>query len=201
MGTWHVTHSTLPLWRNRKDVTITYVARLSAGKPAEFDDIVEYRAKSAPPTSTRSRIVGVDKLVVPLTSISSSGTSADPGPSTRFKWRGKGWLMIASSRWQILGCGFARDRRVNVDSADDGDADVPSRPPDSTPQPEIQAEWALTYFEKTLFTPAGMDIYARAPQGLPDELLQEIIRKAQALGGVVGALATQFFEVERSRAV
>ena len=45
----------------------------------------------------------------------------------------KGWLMIASSKWQVLGYGEG---------------------------------WAITYFAKTLFTPAGIDIYIRAEQGI-----------------------------------
>ncbi|OBZ68202.1 hypothetical protein A0H81_11926 [Grifola frondosa] len=154
MGTWHVTHSTLPLWKSRKDVTITYTLKDTQSSPntLQFDDIVEYRSKSDPPSSTRTRI---------------------PPPRTRYKWRGKGWLMVASSRWQILGCS-------------------------SDTSPTAASAWALTYFEKTLFTPAGLDIYARTAHGLPDALVQDIINKAKALDGDVGSLAEKFFEVERT---
>ncbi|KAF9808930.1 hypothetical protein IEO21_07695 [Rhodonia placenta] len=175
MGTWHVIQSTLPLWKSRKDVTITYTLKPSEHDPTQIDDLVEYRSKSDSPISKRSSVVGVDTLVSP------SGTSEDApsnAPKTRWKWRGKGWLMIATSRWQILGC--------HLHSG--GTADDTSNDP----------EWALTYFEKTLFTPAGLDIYSRAPSGLPTALLGEILTKAKALGGEVGALAVQFFEVERS---
>lgn len=92
---------------------------------------------------------------------------------TRYKWRGKGWLMIASSRWQLLGC--SRDL-----------------------SPENSAAWAVTYFEKTLFTPAGLDIYSRAAQGVPAHVVQEIVGKVKALGGDVATLAEGIFEVERS---
>ncbi|KAI0702937.1 hypothetical protein C8T65DRAFT_655143 [Cerioporus squamosus] len=205
MGTWHVTHSTLPLWRSRKDVTITYALKTSpSDESVKFDDIVEYRSKSNSPSSTRSRVVGIDTLMaspVPNTptgtpgSGSSTSTSDTPihtgaasnlavptqgtAPSsdkpapTRYKWRGKGWLMIASSRWQLLGC--SRD-----------------------PSAENPAAWAVTYFEKTLFTPAGLDIYSRTAQGLPDQVVQEIVAQATALGGDVAKLAEGFFEVERS---
>jgi len=155
--------------QNRKDVTITYAFKERSGDLIQLDDIVEYRAKTDPPTSKRSTVIGVDTLLAP---------SCPGGVGSRFKWRGKGWLMIASSRWQILGC-----QCQPLDSATPGT---------STP------EWALTYFAKTLFTPAGMDIYARTPEGLPDVLLQAIISKAKALGGEVGNMAHQFFEVERS---
>lgn len=59
--------------------------------------------------------------------------------------------MIASSKWQLLGYG----------------------PPGAgeSAQAEDSPEWAVTFFEKTLFTPAGLDIYARTEQGLPDDLV------------------------------
>ncbi|KAI1796471.1 hypothetical protein LXA43DRAFT_621085 [Ganoderma leucocontextum] len=216
MGTWHVTHSTLPLWKSRKDVTITYTLKTppSADGAVKFDDVVEYRSKSDPPSAARSRIVGVDTLITqsnsnappsssaagsrppsggglntsdasssaaPATSSPSSGPPSDPDSAastrkpaqTRYKWRGKGWLAVASSRWQLLGC-----------SAD--------------ASPGGTGAWAVTYFEKTLFTPAGLDIYARTADGLPADVVAEIIAKAQGLGGDVEKLAEGFFEVERS---
>ena len=111
--------------------------------------------------------------------------SAEPGakPSTiagtdctlavgRFKWRGNGLLFIASSKWQVLGCSQSEEG---------------SHP------------WAVTYFEKTLFTPAGLDIYARSAEGVPEPLLKEIIEKIKAMGGDVAALSDSFFEVERTK--
>lgn len=57
--------------------------------------------------------------------------------------------------------------------------------------------WAVTYFEKTLFTPAGLDIYSRDEKGLDPQLLSEILRVTRTLGGEVGKLANGFFEVKR----
>jgi len=167
MGLWHVTHSTLPLWKSRKDVTISYALTPgSSSQAVQFDDIVQYRSRSAPSTSTPSRVVGVDTLFTPP-------SSDRPLSKTRYKWRGKGMLRIASSRWQVLGC--------NTDE-------------------KVGPAWAVTYFEKTLFTPEGLDVYSRVPEGLPDELLQDIIGKTKALGGAVGKLANDFFQVEQSSA-
>ncbi|KZT01132.1 uncharacterized protein LAESUDRAFT_731493 [Laetiporus sulphureus 93-53] len=151
----------------------------SAGQPVQFEDVVEYRSKNDLPTSKRSRIVGIDTLLPSSIVPRPAGTTAssERAAETCFKWRGKGWLLIASSRWHILGC-----------SATAHPADSPSGRP----------EWALTSFEKTAFTPAGLDIYSRTPEGLPAMLLEEIIHRAKALGGDVGKLAEQFFEVGRS---
>ncbi|CDO78165.1 hypothetical protein BN946_scf184467.g4 [Trametes cinnabarina] len=181
MQTWHVTHSTLSLWTTKKDVTITYTMKPSSSgdSTVRFDDVVEYRSRSDTPSSKPSRVIGVDTLLTPesdLTSRTADGGDAASGPRSaqpRFKWRGKGWLAIASSRWQVLG--YSRDT-----------------------SPDNPTAWVVTYFEKTLFTPPGLDIYARTARGLPDELVEEIISKLKALGGNVAKLAATFFEVERS---
>ena len=141
-----------------------------SGGTVQFDDVVEYYAKS---TSARSRVVGVDTLIVdPLDSSRHSASASKPA-QTRYNWRGRGWLFWVTSRWQILGC-----------SAD--------------PSPENAGAWAVTYFAKTLFTPEGLDLYCRSAEGLPADVVAEILGKAKGLGGNVARLAEQFFEVERS---
>lgn len=181
--------------QSRKDVSITYAMKTTRpGEHVKFDDIVEFRSKKDAPSSTRSRVVGVDKLTVRPDANTLSGSGGAPPTSTgrasdlsdtgahargarpaptRYKWRGKGWLVITSSRWQVLGC----SRDVS---------------------PANAQAWAVTYFEKTLFTPAGLDVYARTPRGLPGELLGAIVAQVRALGGDVAKLAERFFEVERS---
>ncbi|OAP54726.1 hypothetical protein AYL99_11174 [Fonsecaea erecta] len=116
-GTWKVTHSTLPMWKNNRNVTITYT---SLPENAEhLDDLVEYQ----PLTSDKhKRVEGID--------------TPDAHTKAAYSWRGKGLLKIASSRWEILGYG------------------------------EEEGGWVVTYFQKTLFTPAGIDIYARRRGGL-----------------------------------
>lgn len=78
--------------------------------------------------------------------------------------------MIASSHWEVLGWGDL----------------------------EGEGQWAVTYFAKTLFTPAGIDIYAREKNGLPGEVVEGI---KSALGGIgdeaVKKLAEEVFEVKR----
>lgn len=78
--------------------------------------------------------------------------------------------MIASSHWEVLGWGDL----------------------------EGGGQWAVTYFAKTLFTPAGIDIYAREMNGLPGEVVEGI---KIALGGIgdaaVQKLAAEVFKVKR----
>lgn len=78
--------------------------------------------------------------------------------------------MIASSHWEVLGYG-------------DGDGDG--------------EQWVLTYFAKTLFTPAGIDIYSRKKEWLSAKTLEAV---EEALGRVdaevVRGLVGSIFEVK-----
>ncbi|KAH7043941.1 hypothetical protein B0J12DRAFT_628646, partial [Macrophomina phaseolina] len=139
-GKWHVTHSTLPMWRSKRNVSITYTP-LANTSPPKLDDLVEYQPLS-----------GGDKLK----SVRGVDAPVPAAAGWAWDWRGKGWLVVASSRW----------------------------------------EWAVTYFAKTLFTPAGLDVYSRHPEGLRPETLAGI---RSALEGVedegVRKLAGGLFEV------
>jgi hypothetical protein len=93
-----------------------------------------------------------------------------------YSWRGKGWLKIASSNWEILGWG-----KVEA----------------SAGHPED--DWVVTYFSKTLFTPAGVDIYCRSNKALADETLKAIKHAITTLGEPsLVALAKSIFEVPRT---
>lgn len=160
-GTWHVTHSTLPMWRSKRNVRITYnlLPPSHPDIPSEntdrLDDLVEYQPLEGEGVST---VRGVD-------------TVAEKGSEKRdaWRWRGKGWLMIATSHWQVLGSGT------------DGEGN----------------DWAVTFFAKTMFTPAGIDFYSRSPKGLSAVTVQ---RLEQALAGVesdvVRNLAKEVFAVK-----
>ncbi|KZS98418.1 hypothetical protein SISNIDRAFT_481162 [Sistotremastrum niveocremeum HHB9708] len=156
MRKWHVIQSTLPMWKNKQDVTITYSPIEQSAGPRRFLDIINYTSAK---TGHSSEIKGVDTLNL------DSKVDDPDSPSciaARYKWRGSGLLFIASSKWQILGYG---------------------------------EDWAVTYFEKTLFTPAGLDIYASSPNGLSETLLNDIISKLKEVGDKVGQLAEQLFPV------
>jgi hypothetical protein len=134
LGTWHVTHSTLPMWKKARNVAITY--KPLASDPTRLDDLVTYQSLSAPK----------------LKSVSGTDTPAGAGC---WNWRGNGWLMIASSHWEVLGYG---------DEEGEG-----------------EGRWVVTYFAKTLFTPAGIDVYSRRKEGLGVRTVEAV---KEALGRV-----------------
>jgi hypothetical protein len=149
-GVWHVTHSTLPMWKTNRNVTITYK---SLENNAEvLDDLVQYQPLNS---DKHKRVEGVD--------------TPDAETVAAYSWRGRGLLKIASSHWQVLGYG------------------------------EEDGGWAVTFFEKTLFTPAGLDIYARRKGGLSEELLDQIKGEIRAIETPsVKRLAELIFEIKHN---
>lgn len=131
---WHVTHSTLPMWKSNRNVVITYTP--AEGNTGGIHDLVSYQPLDS---DKRKEIHGFD---TPDTEVPAS-----------YKWRGKGLLKVASSRWEILGYGHE------------------------------EGGWAVTYFQKTLFTPAGIDVYAKKHGGFSNELLEKIISGLKQLDG------------------
>ncbi|KAM0428940.1 hypothetical protein ACHAPT_006743 [Fusarium lateritium] len=88
--TWTVTHSTLSMWRDARNVRITYklIPAQSDGRP-RLDDLVEYEPTSK--ETVRKTVEGID------TQVSAIG----------WDWRGKGWLFFVGSHWEVLGWGEA----------------------------------------------------------------------------------------------
>ncbi|MCJ1364702.1 hypothetical protein MMC16_003817 [Acarospora aff. strigata] len=95
LGTWHVAHSTLPMWKSKRNVRIAYSALSPAANGADrLDDLVSYQALKADKIKT---VHGVD--------------TASGKDSGAWDWRGRGLLAIASSHWEVLGSGGTGDER------------------------------------------------------------------------------------------
>ena len=81
--------------------------------------------------------------------------------------------MIASSHWECLGFG---------DVFDDGSGGG--------------SQWMVTYFAKTLFTPAGIDIYSRKKEGLPQSTVDQILNALRRFGvGEITELVASIFPI------
>ncbi|KAH9861636.1 hypothetical protein J1614_011388 [Plenodomus biglobosus] len=186
-GPWNVTHSTLPMWKKARNVRITYTPLTrssSSTTPAQIDDVVTYQSLAS---DTVKSIHGVDRPfdvygsradanAAATAQATTAAVTADASQADRaslgYNWRGKGWLMIASSKWEILGYGDEQG----------GNA------------------WVVTYFAKTLFTPAGVDFYSRKGSLRP-ETLESIKAGLAGLGGEVAKLAGEVFEVKMDDAM
>ncbi|KAK9427630.1 hypothetical protein V1505DRAFT_350706 [Lipomyces doorenjongii] len=184
-GTWHVTHSTLPMWKSNRNVHITYTPLLSSSNPIpdgshsaadaadiQLDDLVSYNSLNGDKVKT---IHGIDT----------------PVAEGAWHWRGTGWLAIASSHWEILGYGTEKP---------DGPAPLHNDAIEAGAQMVVEDgnQWIVTYFTKSLFTPAGIDIYSRSAEGLRDETVSDIREMLKGLEGPeMMKLAGEMFEVKR----
>lgn len=157
---WHVTHSTLPMWKGKRNVRITYTplepSTPSLGKEEtdRLDDHVTYQSLDKDKVSS---VHGVDKV------------SGDGESRGEWDWRGKGLLKVAGSHWEVLGWG-----------EEEG----------------TENKWVVTMFAKTLFTPAGIDVYSQQRSGLQAETLEEIKKAlAESKDEDVRKMADDIFEI------
>jgi hypothetical protein len=126
----------------------------------DLDDLVEYQ-KAGKPKAKVSSVHGISRCVAVPGQLDEKGWG--------YAWRGRGWLMIASTHWELLGWG--RDKETGRD-------------------------WAVTYFGKTLFTPAGIDVYCKDKEGVSGACWENI-KKALGEVDAVRELAGTLFELPR----
>lgn len=106
------------------------------------DNLVEYEKKNG--KGGVRTVLGIEK--------------PDPSVPGAWNWRGKGWLAIASSHWEVLGWG--------------------ERP---LPSGGGVERWAVTWFAPTLFTEEGVDLYSDRREGLDKETADAIIEALKQL--------------------
>lgn len=126
---------------------------------------------------------GVDTPAVSAT----SGGKGEEDMGFAWNWRGRGWLMVASSHWEVLGYG---------DEDTPASVSVPVPATGEAQSSEARNKYVVTYFAKTLFTPAGLDIYSAEGTGLKEGTV-EAIKKAlgESADEGVRRLAGELFEV------
>ena len=164
------------MWRTKRNVTITYTVLPTQGSLARLDDLVEYQS----PASTQVKSIrGIDTLA--------------EGERAVWDWRGKGLLKLVGSRWEVLGWGEVEEQK----ESDGGDAENQNQLAGQAVESQVKNAWAVTYFAKTLFTPAGIDLYSREKGGLKDTVVKGIKQALQQIDDpVVKTLAEQLFEVK-----
>lgn len=173
LGKWHVTHSTLPIWKDKRNVTITYTVLPSPKGTApgvvRLEDLVEYQELKG------------DKIK------SVRGVDTGTGDNNEWNWRGSGIIKIASAHWEVVGWGNGlEEKRQDV------------RQDDVIGRGQDDEQWMVTFFAKTVFTPAGMDFYARKAEGLSEKLVKQITAALEKLEDAqIRELARQLVVVRR----
>lgn len=160
-GTWHLTHSTLSMWKSNRNVTMSYTiipAPNPQDPPKKLDDTTSYQPLTSPKFKT---INGID--------------TAHGSDTSVWDWRGKGWLTIATSHWEVLGYG-----------------DVPG-------EAGRPGQWLVTYFTATKFTNAGVSVYSRTKEGNPEAVMIDVLEGLRGIENeAVKKLAGEIFEVLRN---
>ncbi|KAK0526731.1 hypothetical protein OC834_004094 [Tilletia horrida] len=176
MGDWAVVGSSLPLWKKRSNVVITY-HKTERGLPAlgeeqvpgkstlQFEDEINWyedgKEAAGKAKVTKLRQEGKKNWLRGLNKLDAKATNG-----ATFHWTGLGWLRLLSAHWQVIGA-----------SPHFGNASAPADEP----------IWLVTYFSKSLFTPAGVDIYVRNPSKLSDETYGAIVAALEKLEAKEGA--------------
>ena len=152
------------MWKSKRNVRITYTPLPTPS--VQVDDLVRYQTLTS---SKEKRVEGID-------------TPSAGAKGGEWDWRGKGWLKIATSHWEVLGWGDLDSDPMLADGKGDGEGN----------------QWVVTYFAKTLFTPAGIDVYSRRKEGVGTEVVERIKEELRASGDeAVKKLAGEMFEVVR----
>ncbi|KAK4670947.1 hypothetical protein QC764_605200 [Podospora pseudoanserina] len=96
-----------------------------------------------------------------LKNVRGVDTGSVPNSLTSWDWRGSSFLFFVTSHWEILGYGEV---------------------------PETGERWVVTWFQKTLFTAEGVDVYSDRKEGPSEGLKKEILEALEKMEGGVGGL-------------
>ncbi|BCS19565.1 uncharacterized protein APUU_12393A [Aspergillus puulaauensis] len=104
-GTWYITRSSSPFWRDKHGVCINLTPEdaQQSSKPNQstiYTNRTAYRT-SAETSASIKTVSGTDRRVA------ISNTDGNCSSAIIMEWRGSGWLRIAKTRWEILGFGAA----------------------------------------------------------------------------------------------
>ncbi|KAK7948096.1 uncharacterized protein PG986_008982 [Apiospora aurea] len=125
-----------------------------------IDDLVEY--EKANKSGAYKTVGGIDK--------------PDPTVPASWNWRGKGWLRIASSHWEVLGWGERPLSSSAMAAAAAAGGEQQQQQPPATVE-----RWVVTWFAATLFTPEGIDIYTDRREGISPETLAGVTAALNSL--------------------
>ena len=90
LGQWFIVHTSLPFWRDKRNIAIAYSAPSTSSPPTNVvNDTVTYQALKSDKLKT---VQGVNTLAL----------GAWQGA---WDWRGSGWVKVVSNHWEILAHG------------------------------------------------------------------------------------------------
>ncbi|KAE8225062.1 hypothetical protein CF319_g2138 [Tilletia indica] len=176
MGDWAVVGTSLSLWKKRSNVVISYhktekelpalgEEQIPGKSTLQFEDEINWfedgKEEAGQAKFKKLRQEGKKNWLRGLNKLDAKATNG-----ATFHWGGLGWLRLLSAHWQVIGASPAF-----------------GNPSASADEPV----WLVTYFSKSLFTAAGVDIYVRNPSKLSDETYDAIVAALSKLEAKEGA--------------
>lgn len=90
LGQWFVVHTSLPFWRNKRNIQITYSAPPSPALATDLViDTVTYQVENS----------------AKLKTVQGTNTPAQSEHHGAWDWRGTGFIKVVSNHWEVLGHG------------------------------------------------------------------------------------------------
>lgn len=139
------------MWRSAQNVRITYSplppssSKTTTPPRERIDDKVEYES------------LGGDGKGGSVKSVSGVDTAETAGDGSVWMWRGKRWLALLSSHWELLGWG----ERTLADGSTE--------------------RWMVSWFAATTFTKEGLDILSDRREGPSEETAEAVLAALKAL--------------------
>lgn len=150
----------MSIWRDKRNITITYTPGPATHAPSHLslekkqgtdrlDDVVEYQTASGDKIKEvrGKNVAGADYADENAHNANANASSAEEADGSGWDWRGKGIIAAAYSTWSIIGWGE---------------------------DPITGNKWMVTYFRKTVFTPAAVQMYSWDEGGLSDTLVERL---------------------------
>lgn len=142
---WIISHTTCPTWHLADNILHSYCFQRSFQQ--SYFDISSICFTSGRWREGLTDVIEYKNLCFPL---SRRGFSVRDHGAPGWKWRGKGWRMLESFRWEVLGWGqWSQAKDVMC--------------------------WLAIWSSSSLLFGEGVDIYCDHPGGLSDERFDEIM--------------------------
>ncbi|KAF2835027.1 hypothetical protein M501DRAFT_999572 [Patellaria atrata CBS 101060] len=133
LGTWSLLHTSNPYWSDKRNVTFSYSLPSTPSKPP--NPISQASSLDPTPQPTYTVRASYQPLASPTLKTMLGHDTPLPSPGS-FRWRGAGWLRLATARWEILGHGK-----------------------------EGGTEWMVSFVEGNLFSAAAVNVLVRDVEG------------------------------------
>ncbi|KAI9747173.1 MAG: hypothetical protein M1835_002197 [Candelina submexicana] len=148
LGQWYISQSTSSHWSDKRNVILTYSALPSTSNNNNT-------TTTQPQLDDQITYQSRDSPKLQTMRGIDTRSATDPASWT---WRGKGLLRFVTNKWEILGYGGMESGKEEEEEEKD----------------EGEGAWFVVLAEKSIFTPAVVNLCTRGKAGLGAERVEEL---------------------------